>query len=159
MFGHSRGGAISILKSKEDDRVSNIVSWASPSDFIAKLPAYDREERWKETNVTYIYNARTKQKMPLYYQFYENCLANIERLNIQYALSEMIVPHLHVHGDADPTVLVAEAYNIKNWNPGASLHIIKGANHVFDAFHPYDLEEFPKNLRDAIDITISFLEN
>ena len=37
LFGHSRGGAISILKSVEDNRISNVVSWASPSNFLTKL--------------------------------------------------------------------------------------------------------------------------
>jgi len=158
LFGHSRGGAISILKSNEDNRVSKIVSWASPSDFLAKLPAYGKAETWQELNVIYIHNARTKQKMPLYYQFYENCLENIDRLNIKHVLSNIIIPHLHIHGDADPTVLVDEAYNIKNWSSNTHLHIVKEANHVFNAFHPYDLDEFPKNLMEAIDTTVTFLK-
>ena len=29
LFGHSRGGAISILKSAEDNRLSKIISWSA----------------------------------------------------------------------------------------------------------------------------------
>jgi len=158
LFGHSRGGTISILKSAEDDRISNVTSWASPSDFLAKLPVYEKANKWKESNVAYIYNGRTKQNMPLYYQFYENCIANADRLNIKNAVINMQVPHLHVHGDADPTVLIDEAHNIKSWNSKTHLHIIKGGNHVFDGCHPYDLIAFPKDLKDAIDTTIDFLK-
>ena len=158
LFGHSRGGAISMLKSVEDDGILNVVSWASPSNFLAKLPVYEKAEKWKATNVAYVYNGRTKQNMPLYYQFYENCVANAQRLDIKKAVSNMKVPHLHVHGDADPTVLIDEAHNIKNWNPKTQLHIIKGANHVFDGAHPYNLTAFPKDLKEAIDTTINFLK-
>ena len=112
----------------------------------------------KETGVAYIYNGRTKQNMPLYYQFYKNCLANSERLSISNALRDLRVPHLHIHGDADPTVLVDEAYNIKKWSSGTQLYIIKGANHVFDGCHPYNSLSFPRDLRDAIDTTIAFLK-
>jgi pimeloyl-ACP methyl ester carboxylesterase len=157
LFGHSRGGSISMLRSKEDNRISNIVSWASPSDLLVKLPKYDKAKKWKETNVAYIYNGRTKQNMPLYYQFYESCMDNLERLNIKDAIRKIRIPHLHVHGDADTTVLINEANNIKRWNSTTRLHIINGANHVFDSCHPYGLKDFPRDLKDALDTTLDFL--
>ena len=158
LFGHSRGGSISILKSGEDNRISNVISWASPSDFLVKLPSYEKAEKWKQTNAAYIYNGRTKQNMPMYYQFYENCVNNVQRLNIENALRIMNIPHLHVHGDADPTVLIDEAYNMKHWNPKTNLYVIKNADHVFASFHPYKLEDFPQDLKEAVDITIDFLK-
>ena len=79
-------------------------------------------------------------------------------LDIKSAVSAMKVPHLHVHGNSDSTVLINEAHNIKNWNLETHLHIIKGANHVFDSCHPYDLTIFPRDLKDAIDTTIGFLK-
>ena len=96
--------------------------------------------------------------MPLYYQFYENCLANKDRLNIKYSLEIMKIPHLHIHGDADPTILIDEAYNINRWGNNTHLHIINDANHVFDGCHPYDLVNFPVHLKEAIDITLDFLK-
>jgi len=158
LFGHSRGGAISMLKSAEDHRMSHVVSWASPSNLLIKLPVYEKARKWAETNVAYIYNGRTKQNMPLYYQFYINCLENEERLSIEGALKNMKVPHLHVHGDADPTVLVDEAHNIKRWSPASKLHVVKSANHVFDGCHPYNMDNFPEDLQEAIDVTLDFLE-
>ena len=94
----------------------------------------------------------------MYFQFYENCIEFAERLNIQNAVSKMSIPHLIVHGSDDPTVLLSEAVNIKSWNPNINLHVIDGANHVLGGFHPYDLEEFPKDLQEAIDVTIKFLK-
>ena len=148
-----------MLKTAEDNRVDKVVSWASPSNFLDKLPKGDKLERWKEMNVAYIYNGRTKQNMPMYFQFYKNCKANTKRLDIQDAVSKISIPHLIVHGSDDPTVLINEANALKSWNTNTQLYVIQGANHVFGGFHPYDLEKFPSDLQEAIDTTIRFLNN
>ena len=158
LFGHSRGGAISMLKTAEPNKVSNVISWASPSNLLNRFPVIDKLKKWKKTNVAYIYNGRTKQNMPMYYQFYENCLANSDRLNVEKSVTNMRIPHLHVHGSDDITVLIDEAKNIKYWNPNTKLHIIDGADHVFGGFHPYNLNVFPVHLQEALDVTINFLE-
>jgi len=158
LFGHSRGGSIAMLKSAEDSRVRKVVSWASPSNFLDRLPKKEKLAKWEELGIAYIYNGRTKQNMPMYFQFYENCIKFAERLNIQNAVSKMSIPHLLVHGSDDPTVLLSEAVNIKSWNKNTHLHVIDGANHVLGGFHPYDLEKFPKDLQEAIDVTIKFLK-
>ena len=159
LFGHSRGGSIVMLKTAEDRRVEKVISWASPSSFLERLPKKEKLAKWKELGVAYIYNGRTKQNMPMYFQFYENCIKFAKRLNIQNAVSKMKIPHLLVHGTDDPTVLLSEAVNIKSWNTNTHLHVIDGANHVLGGFHPYDLEKFPKDLEEAIDVTINFLGN
>jgi len=158
LFGHSRGGGIVMLKTAEDSRVKKVVSWASPSNFLNKSYSDEKLKKWKEMDVSYIYNGRTKQNMPMYFQFYKNCQENKNRLNIENAVRKINIPHLVVHGSDDPTVLMNEAKVIKNWNANVNLHIIQGANHVLGGFHPYDLEEFPKDLKEAIDITIVFLK-
>jgi esterase/lipase len=79
-------------------------------------------------------------------------------LNIKNAVSKMHIPHLVVHGSEDPTVLLNEAENIKSWNTNTHLHIIEGANHVLGGFHPFDLEKFPKDLQEAVDVTLDFLK-
>ena len=147
-----------MLKSNEDSRVKKVISWASPSNFLERLPKKEKLAKWKELGVAYIYNGRTKQNMPMYFQFYENCIKFAKRLNIQNAVSKMSIPHLLVHGSDDPTVLLSEAVNIKSWNPNIDLYVIDGANHVLGGFHPYDLEKFPKDLQEAIDVTIKFLK-
>ena len=158
LFGHSRGGSIAMLKSNEDIRVGKVISWSSPSNFLDRLPKKDKLDKWRKFGVAYIYNGRTKQNMPMYFQFYENCIKFSKRLNIQNAVTKMRIPHLLVHGSEDPTVLLSEAVNIKSWNTNTRLHIIEGANHVLGGFHPYNVEEFPKNLQEAIDLTIKFLK-
>ena len=159
LFGHSRGGGIAMLKTAEDSRVDKVVSWASPSNFLNKFSSNEKLEKWEATDVAYIYNERTKQNMPMYFQFYKNCQENKNRLNIENAVRKIRIPHLVVHGSDDPTVSIAEAKAIKSWNTNIDLKIIQGANHVFDGCHPYDLIAFPSHLQQAIDATIKFLNN
>jgi len=158
LFGHSRGGGIAMLKTAEDIRIEKVISWASPSNLLDRLPKKEKLAIWKEMGVVYIYNSRTKQNMPMYFQFYENCIKFSKRLNIQNAVTNMNIPHLLIHGSEDPTVLLSEAENIKNWNVNTQLYVIDGANHVLGGFHPYDLENFPNDLQEAIDRTIKFLK-
>lgn len=159
LLGHSRGGSISILKSAEDKRISAVISWASPSDLLSKVLLNEKINKWKKTNVSFIYNSRTKQNMPLYYQFFEDCLKNKERLDIRLALERIQIPHLQIHGDLDAIVSVESAYIMKQWSPNTFLHIIKSADHVFSACHPYTLKEFPKNLKEALVTTLFFLND
>ena len=157
LFGHSRGGGISMLKTAEDKRINKVISWASPSDFTSRM-LKEKIAVWKEKGVAFIYNGRTKQNMPMYYQFYENCIANRYRINIKMAVEGMQIPQLIIHGSDDPTVKIEEAKNLNKWNSKSQLHIIGGANHVLGGFHPYNLDKFPTQLKEAIDVTIDFLK-
>jgi len=156
-FGHSRGGGISMLQVNEDNRINKLVTWASPSDFISRV-LKENKEIWKKKGVAYIYNGRIKKNMPMYYQFYENCLDNQNRLSIENSVRNIKIPQLIIHGNNDPTVDVCEAEILNSWNPSSYLHIIKGADHVFGGFHPYNLDSFPSDLDEAISVTIDFLK-
>ncbi len=157
LFGHSRGGAISMLKVVEDKRINKVISWASPSDLTSRI-LKEKIVVWKEKGVAYIYNGRTKQNMPMYYQFYENCIANRDRIIIKKAIESIQIPQLIVHGSDDETVKIEEAKNLNKWNSRSQLYIIDGANHVLGGFHPYDLDRFPSHLKEAVDVTIDFLK-
>ena len=53
LFGHSRGGGISILKANEDIRINKVVSWASPSNFIKRMDE-SKLDTWKNEGVAEI---------------------------------------------------------------------------------------------------------
>ena len=42
---------------------------------------------WKEKGVAYVFNSRTNQNMPMYYQFYEDCIKNKFSLAKDFAIS------------------------------------------------------------------------
>lgn len=158
LIGHSRGGGIVLMKAEEDTRVHKVVSWAGVSDFKARFNEGSPEfAKWKASGIIHIENSRTKQQLPHYWQFYEDFIANEERLTIERAIRALEKPQLVIHGDADPTVDISEAHRIHSWNPKSKLEIISGANHVFGAGHPWDSDKLPLHLEKVTGLTIDFL--
>ena len=157
LVGHSRGGAISILKASEDDRINKVISWAAPSNFIKRMDE-SKLDIWKNEGVAYIFNSRTNQNMPLYYQFYEDCLKNKERINIKNACRNLSIPHLAIHGSDDPTVLIEDVYDFKSWNEKTKVYEIKGANHVFNVSHPFKETNFSDHFQEVLQKTFNFLK-
>jgi pimeloyl-ACP methyl ester carboxylesterase len=157
LIGHSRGGGIVAITANEDSRIKQVISLASVSDFLGRSVINSGIEDWKKTGVKYVLNGRTKQQMPHYYQFYEDTIKNRERLSIEKAVSNLKIPHLIIHGDGDTSVLINEAKNLHKWNPKSSLMIIKNADHVFQARHPWQADQLPKALKEVVDKSVDFL--
>lgn len=155
LIGHSRGGGIAIIKASEDARIKKLVTWAAVSDFIGRLP--DVEE-WKKNGVIYVENARTKQKMPMYYNFVEQLLNNRERLHIERCEKKLKIPHLIIHGTRDEAVHFSEAENLKRWNPSANLYLIQEANHTFGISHPHLSNEIGSQAKSVLEKTLHFLQ-
>ena len=158
LLGHSRGGGITILKANEDARVKRMVTWASVGEFGSGMRDFEIEA-WAESGVHYIRNARTKQQMPIYYQFYENYQQNEQRLNISNAVRNIDIPHLIMHGTEDDPVPVEEGQRMKMLNPEAELILVHGAGHTFGAKHPYDGGDLPDHVHLVMEETIDFLKN
>jgi len=157
LLGHSRGGAISILKAAEDSRVKKIVTWAAVSDFISRNKQ-STIDSWKEMGVVHTFNARTKQQMPLYYQFYENLQNNKERLNILKAASRLSIPFLIIHGTDDEAVSAKDAQDLHKACKHSQLYLMEGAKHTFGAKHPFEAEDFPEHAKLTIKKTIEFFK-
>jgi len=156
LIGHSRGGGIGIIATAEDNRIKKLVTWAAVSDFISRLP--NDMDQWKNDGVLYIENGRTKQQMPMYYQFAEDLLANVDRLSIKSAEKRLDIPHLIIHGTNDGAVKVSEAKDLNKWNPNSELFIIEKGDHVFGASHPFNAEEFPKDVKLVLEKTVDFFK-
>ncbi len=146
IIGHSRGGGIATIKAAEDNRVTKLITWASVADYKNRFPKGEALKEWKHNGVMYIQNGRTKQQMPHYLQFYTSFLENEERLTISRAAKKIKIPHLIIHGTKDPAVSVSEAGDIKSWNPESIVFLVKGADHVFGAKHPWTEMDLPQDL-------------
>ncbi|WP_066223200.1 alpha/beta hydrolase family protein [Formosa haliotis] len=157
LIGHSRGGGIVTIKAEEDNRISKVISLAGVSDFGKRMATAAALEQWKNDGVMYVENGRTKQQMPHYYQFFENFKANEERLTIKRAVSNLQIPYLIIHGNADTSVLLEEAQQLHKWNQESKLEIIEGANHVFEASHPWASSQLPDSLKYVTTIMIAFI--
>ena len=157
LIGHSRGGGISILKASEDNRIIKLITLASISDFGKRTATIGNLKEWKEAGVKYVVNARTKQQMPHYYQFYTDFKQNEARLNIKSAEEKLTIPHLIIHGDNDTSISINEAKELYEWNSKNELAIIQGADHVFNVKHPWDESELSKELENVVEVILAFL--
>lgn len=157
LIGHSRGGGIVTICAEEDSRIKKVVTLAGVSDYESRFVKREQLENWRITGVRYVINGRTKQKMPHYYQFYEDFISNKNRLTIKRAVSNLKIPLLIIHGDKDTSVSLEEAQKLHQWQPKSELIIIEGADHVFNTRHPCLEESVSKELLYASKIIIAFL--
>ncbi|MFK7750620.1 MAG: alpha/beta hydrolase family protein [Kordia sp.] len=158
LIGHSRGGGIVTIKAAEESKITKLISWAGVSDYAARFPKGNALTDWKEADVFYVINGRTKQEMPHFYQFFEDFQANSTRLDIERAAKNIHIPHLLIHGTNDPAVPAEESKQVQQWNPNSKLHLIKNADHVFGARHPWKETHLPKNLQEVVETTIDFIK-
>jgi len=157
LIGHSRGGGIVLLKAASEPLVKKVITWSSVSDFGMRFPTGDALKKWQKDGVTYIDNARTHQKMPLYFQFYQNFNENRDKLNICSAVKSLKIPQLIIHGTADETVKPIEAENLHKWNGNSELFMVNHANHTFNSSQPWQDLKLPKELEKAVAKTIYFI--
>lgn len=156
LLGHSRGGGIVILKAGEDTRIKKIATWASVSAFVGRHKQRTIET-WEKEGVVYAMNGRTKQNMPMYYQFYQTILDNKERLNINHAVKRLEIPFLIVHGTNDEAVPFHDAEELRISAKKGELLRIEGADHTFGIKHPFD-GTLTSDARKVIDETITFFK-
>ncbi|MCB4807138.1 prolyl oligopeptidase family serine peptidase [Tamlana sp. 62-3] len=159
LFGHSRAGGIVTIKAEEDTRITKVISLAGVADYGKRSATTGDLEQWQKDGVKYIINGRTKQKMPHYIQFYEDFIQNEERLTIKRAVSNLKIPYLIIHGNEDTSVLIDEAFSLKEWCNHSELKIIDKANHVFNASHPWEKTELPKELKAVVTLVLDFVQN
>jgi len=158
LMGHSMGGGISIIKAATDARVSKLITMASIGSFRDLWPK-DEEQQWRIQGLRYITNTRTGQQMPLKATLLDDLDRHPVLLNIPGKAAEITQSWLIIHGDGDTGVSVNQAYQLNAEQPAAKLLIIKEADHVFNASHPYPHTSLPPALLQLCDEAVSFLRN
>ncbi|MCC5945253.1 MAG: alpha/beta fold hydrolase [Bernardetiaceae bacterium] len=157
LMGHSRGASIALIKALEDERIKAAISLAAVSDLKSHYAA-EELEAWKKEGVKFIHNGRTKQEMPMYYQFCEDFINNESRLDLLKAVEKAQKPILAFHGSEDPTLPPAMLEQIRAANPErVEAHLIEGTDHVFGGAHPYDKSEMPEALAQVCEQIHEFL--
>ncbi len=156
LIGHSRGGGISILEAAKNASVSKLITWAAISSFDS-LWKKEQEQEWRTKGKIEVYNARTKENMPLNVELLEDVTQNHERLNIIEAAKTLSVPWLIIHGNEDINVSLSVGKEFKRIQPAAKLLEIKGANHVFGSSHPFKEEQLPEQLHQVCEASVKFI--
>ncbi len=139
MIGHSRGGAITLLTSYNNENVKSAAVWAS----VSKLDRYSKrqKEEWRKKGSFEVVNQRTKQVMKLNVSLLEDIEKNSSgNLNIENAVKNFNKPLLIIHGEQDLAVPVKEADELFEWADKEKTEILKIPNtgHTFDIKHPFE---------------------
>lgn len=156
LIGHSRGGGISIIKTSENQSISKLITLASVST-LDRFPKNEAFESWKNDGVYFVENTRTKQKLPHYFQFFEDYKNKEERLDVEKASKKIDIPTLIIHGSSDESVGMDHSKKLQEWIGNSELKIIENANHTFGAKEPWEETSLPKELNTALEYCIDFL--
>jgi uncharacterized protein len=155
LAGHSRGGGIAILKTAEDKRIKKLIALASVAEFNRYTD--ERKKRWKEEGYLEVLNTRTKQLMRMNYTLIEDLEKNYDRLNIQKAMKNIIVPAVIIHGKQDMAVDYSDAETLYNLSDKAKTKLIlyENTGHTFGAEHPFkgtneNLEKVIRNIVETV---------
>ena len=155
LFGHSRGGGMAIIyAAAQEAEVKSLVTWSS----IGRTNWWTPEEAaiWRQRGHSEVTNSRTGQVMRLGTDLLDDVELNGNtKLNIAAAAAKIKMPWLIIHGTGDETVRSAEAERLHELSPRVStLRLIEGANHGFDAKHPFG--EVPPVLEKVVLETVKF---
>jgi alpha-beta hydrolase superfamily lysophospholipase len=158
LIGHSRGGAISLVKAMDDDRISAVIGWASVDglDYAWRAPGFIKE--WEKNGKYEVENGRTKQIMPLYYQLHEDFQAHADQFDIDRRLPNYHKPILLIHGTEDPAIPHSAAEHLQSLAPKGEIHLIEGADHVFGGRHPFEGTELPIHTKELVETSLNFID-
>lgn len=157
LIGHSRGGGISVIKASENKNITKLITLASIST-VDRFPKNEDFENWKKDDVYFIENARTKQKMPHYFQFFEDYENNMERFDVKKACENLAIPALFIHGSNDESVTIDHSENLHQWTKDSQFKIIENTAHTFGAKEPWESDSLPKELDEVVEICIDFIK-
>ncbi len=152
LWGHSRGGAVCLLGAVNRPEVLGVCTWAS----ISRVNRYFYEDKkaWREKGFFAVESARTGQTL----RYTPDFLDDVEKWgkagDVPTHLHHLSVPVFLVHGSEDTSVPPEESESLAALYPKSHLAILAGANHKFNAAHPF--AEAPPVLREAASRTVEF---
>lgn len=153
LVGHSRGGAIALLGASRIGGLSGVVTWSS----ISSTDRWDEgmKREWRAKGYLDVLNSRTKQVMRMSTAVLDDLEQNRARLDVLSAVKSMKLPLLVIHGGNDESVSPDDAREISGATPHASIMMVSGAGHTFNAIHP--LVNVPRELDLVGHVTARFI--
>lgn len=158
LMGHSRGGGIALCAARMLPELDYVLTLSAVSDFGDRFPYGAELMTWEETGVYYTNNKRTGQDLPHNFSWYKDYLAHEDALNIRVACYEIDIPSLHIHAADDEAVHPTEAFKLSKWCPKARLIVLPKGGHTLGSSHPWESEDLPDALEQAIFHSLEFLK-
>ncbi|HVZ80122.1 MAG TPA: alpha/beta hydrolase [bacterium] len=135
LWGHSRGGGVSLLAAVNRPEVLGIATWATLSRVNRYL--YEMKKTWKEKGYYPFESSRTGQVLKSGIAFLEDAEHWGREGDIPTYLHHLTAPVLLVHGSEDVSVKPDESESLAALHPSAQLAILAGADHKFNSVHPF----------------------
>ncbi len=157
-LGHSRGGGnVLVFASKFPEYVDKVVTWAALADYSYLFRTINLEQ-WRDSQIIYINNIRTQQKMPLNFSIYQDYQEHVSDFNIVNAIQKINKPVLIIHGKNDESVPFEHAEKLFQACSHSVLIPVEKAGHTFGCAHPMkDLSEAPDYFWTVLDNTLEFI--
>ena len=155
LWGHSRGGAVCFLAAANSPEVKAIATWAT----IARVNRYlyETKQSWRKQGFSIFESSRTGQSLQYSTDFLDDAEKWGKKGDVPVFFHRLPMPVLLVHGSEDVSVPPEESESLAAINSNARLAVLAGANHKFNAVHPFT--EPPSSLIEAADKTIEFFKN
>lgn len=157
VIGHSLGGAIALISTIEDERITKCACWSAVSSFDKYLEMED-PTKWEEDGLIYIDNARTNQKMPLYFEFFQDLQKHRGRFDILENIQDLSKDILLVHAEKDETVGIEHTNALYNAVAHAVKVEIENATHTYNVKHPLEEKKIPVQFAQLMEETIEFFK-
>ena len=157
LMAHSRGGAIALIVTNEDERIKSVVTLSG----VGSLDRFSEEELayWEKTGTIHVLNGRTNQQLPLNYTLAQDFLLNRDRFEPQKVIQKITKPCLIIHAQNDETVLLSEAETLHNLALNSELKVIENANHSFGGAHPFTDNTLPLDTQKAMNMALDFIKS
>jgi len=152
LWGHSRGGAVCLLAAGSLPAVRGVATWATISRVNRYL--YEAKQAWRKQGFFAQESSRTGQVLRYSTAFLDDVEKWGKEGDVPTYLHNLSLPVLLVHGSEDSSVPPEESESLAAVHTGARLAILAGANHKFNAAHPFT--EPPPVLLEAARQTTAF---
>jgi dienelactone hydrolase len=108
LWGHSRGGLVTILQALEDPDIAALTTWSA---MATPRPYTERQKKkWREKGELGFTDYASGTSLALGIALLEDVELNRARYAVGERAEQLTMPHLVVHGEHDPTVPVADSY-------------------------------------------------
>ena len=159
LIGHSKGGSEAILfAARKKGLINKLITWSAAA--YANIPWHnwptDKMVEWQKKGSTEIENKRTKQKLMLSRELYEDFENHKTSYDVIKAATSIDVPWLICHGTEDETIEVSNADILKKCNPAAEVLKIKGTGHTYGRSEPHTVKELPAPAKKLVAASIKF---
>ena len=137
IVGHSRGGGVAILKASEETRIKAVAGWSTISHFDRYTER--QRNRWRTQGYLGTSSESSQSPFKVGTALLDDLEGNVERFNIERAVSRLEKPLLLIHGTSDFPVPIDEANRLYAISDKTMTEyvVLEGVGHMYGARHPY----------------------